>query len=147
MIIFLIAATLIFPLFINSSAAAALIFNSEKNMSAGLLTSSDHDMFLKLGVFMIVSSVLMIVSTVLCVSKKNIPAIVLELTGIVLCFSVVIKLILVADSSGITDSGFRPLADVYAMRHFPTAVHTFLIFLISLMSHFSHNKKINTERK
>lgn len=141
LIILLLSATVIFPLFINSSAAAALIYNSEENMSAGLLNSSDHDLFLKLGIFMLVSSALMIISTILCISKKNIPAVVTELAGIIICFSVIIKLVVTADSSGITNSSLRPLSDVYMMRHFPTAVHTFLIFLISLTSHFSHEKK------
>ncbi len=141
LIILLLAATLIFPLFINGSAAAALIYNSEENISAGLLTSSDHDLFFKLGVFMVISSAFMILSAILCILKKSIPAVVLEIAGTIVCFSVVVKLIFLADGSGLTNSSMRPLADVYAVRHFPTAVHTVLLLLISLTDHFSHEKK------
>ncbi len=144
LIIILLAATLLFPLLLNSTAAAALIFNSEENSSAGFLNPSDHDMFLKLGSFMLMSSVLMIISTILCVSKKSIPAVIIELAGTVILFSAVIKLILVVDASGVTNSELIPLSDVYALRHFPTAVHTLLIFLISLADHFSNE---NTKKK
>lgn len=91
---------------------------------------------------MLLSSVLMLTATVLCLSEKDIPALVFEFAGTVLCFSVIIKLIIVADSAGLTNESFRPLADVYAARHFPAACHTLLVFLISLTDYFSRENRM-----
>lgn len=143
----LVILLIIYPLFMNFLGGTALIYEAYDNMRMSLLEEADFRRFCTLGVMMLVSSLLFTVSTVLCIRKKDIPAVVIETSGIILCMAVVLTLRKIALESGLSNDELKPYADIYMERHIPTIAHSIVLYIISFASYFSYENKVKRNMK
>ncbi len=138
-IIILIIITAIYPLFINLLSGTALFYNAYENYELMLVEKSGFVYYRNLGIIMMLSSVMLVLSTILCITKKNILSLLIETIGIVMCMAVVISLRKIAMESGMSDESFKPYKDIFTLRHTPTLIHTIVLYILALKNHFSQN--------
>lgn len=145
--IILIVSTVIFPLFFNLLGGAGLVYESVTNYSAGLLTRSDFSSLRNLGVLLLLSSVLMLSATVLCIKKNDMLSIILETSGFIIFITVLVLLINIVKQSGLSDENLKPYSQIYFQRHFPTVIHFLVVFALSLIDYFSYDNMLQRKIK
>ncbi|MDE5582954.1 MAG: hypothetical protein K2J08_04555 [Ruminococcus sp.] len=126
--------TLIYPLFNVIMTGTGLVYNHENYGRKITL----------IGIFLIVSGLLMTVGTLLCISGKkfsNMLSAVFSASGFMLCMALLNRLIAHADRNGWTDKfKLTPVSDMYRIRIIPVAVPFALTLFISLVQYFSADK-------
>lgn len=133
----LVISLIIYPLFFNLLGGAGLAAGAYNNYESAVIGQSSYHHFLVLGIMMILSSVIMTSATVLCFCKKNIPAVITETVGTLLCILVVLVLIKTASENGLSNEALKPYRDIYAERHLPTVIHTVALITLCLVQKFS----------
>lgn len=99
------------------------------------------------GYSMIFSSILMTISTILCLCKLDIIPMVTQSTGFSICMVVMVKISAITDKYGLTDAQMQPLSEKYFNRHFITIVPFLLLILICLIRFFSYEKRSQRKQK
>ena len=145
--IILIVSTVIYPLFFNMLGGAALVYESVTNYSSGLLTRSNFCSLRNFGVLFLLSSVLMLSATVLCIKKKDILSVILETAGFIIFITVLVLLINIVKKSGLSDENLKPYSQIYFQRHFPTLIHFLVVFAVSFMHYFSYDNMLQRKIK
>ena len=147
----LVAFTIISPIFLNCLGAYGMISNANENLTnnADLLeyyqTLMNNMIFY--GSTMIFSSVLMVLSTILCLCKFNIVPIITQSTGFTICMIVMVKISDIADKYGLTDAEMQPLSEKYFDRHFITIAPFLLLLIICIVRFFSYEYRSKREQK
>lgn len=120
---------------------------------AGLIYNSDsYGAELKnTGIFLIISSVLMISGAFLCLFRKKLPnitAIFFAIIGLALCLVMLKKLTDHADMSGWTDKyTMLPISDMYTRRILPSIVPAALTAIIAVIQLCSLRRTHQSEEK
>lgn len=130
--IIMMILTVIYSLLMVCLAGAGLIYNSDSYGSS--ITA--------LGVFLIVSGVLMTAGAVLCLFRKNLPNIIsifFSIGGLILCLVMLFRLVAHADSAGWSDNyNMTPVSDMYMSRILPVIAPVGLSVMVALMRLFSY---------
>lgn len=111
--------------------------------------SSDY---LTMGVVMLVSVGLMTVSTVLCMLKFNITAVITEIIGFSLSMFSLIKMMGYADELGWSNEiTMQPASDIFRNRVLPTIAPFILLIAVTALQYFSYEaqtkRRIKREEK
>lgn len=125
----LIISYVIYPLFFNLLGGIFTIAGARSNYINLEVNSETMIYFTAVGSGMIISSILLTISTFLCIRKKKMSALIVELAGISICMISVLFLVNSAAEKGITDSNFRPYSYIYSVRHFPTVIHSVILII------------------
>ena len=139
------AATLLLSLWFSGAmtalSGAGLIYNS----------ASYGEELKNTGVFLIISSVLMLSGAVFCLFRKKLPNILtlpLAAGGLVLCLVMLHKLTGHADISGWTDKyTMLPVSDMYMRRILPSIAPAALTVIIAIVQLCSLHRTPDTEEK
>lgn len=103
------------------------------------------------GIFLIISSVLMISGAFLCLFRRKLPnimAILFAIVGLVLCLVMLKKLTDHANMSGWTDKyTLLPVSDMYMRRILPSIVPAALTAIIAAVQLCSQRRAPKTEEK
>jgi FtsH-binding integral membrane protein len=122
-------------------SGAGLIYNSESYGAE--LTNT--------GVFLIISTVLMVSGAVLCLFRKKLPnilAILFATGGLAICLVMLHKLTDHADTSGWTDKyTMLPISDMYTRRILPGIVPCALTAIIAAIQLFSQRRPTKKDEK
>ena len=112
----MLVLTAVYPLFMVCMSGTGLIYNRESYGSE----------LAAVGVFLIVSGLVMTLGAVLALPRRNLPniaAIVCSVSGLVLCLVMLCKLCTHADAAGWTDKfALTPISDMYRARVLPSIV-------------------------
>lgn len=151
LLVLLVVLTLVSPIFLNGLGAYGIISNANENL-ANNPDLSDYlktlmNQMVEYGYLMVASSVLMVVSTVLCLCKLNIVPMVTQSSGFAICMFVMVKISAIADKYGLTDSDLQPLSEKYYNRHCVTIAPFVLLLLICLLRFFSYEKRSERKQK
>ena len=136
--LFMIASTLISPLFLNILGGIGLVANAATNYGDGLLTSAHRNYLTVTGVCMLVSSAFMCAAALLCLKRSGRAAIITDIFGFLLC--IISLILLICFTEGLSDGMLVPLRQKYLLRHLPTLIPFALIMWLSV-------KVNNTEKK
>jgi hypothetical protein len=149
--VLLVVLTLISPVFLNGLGAYGIISNANANLANSTELLEYHktlmNQMLEYGYLMVVSSILMIVSMVLCLCKLNIVPMVTQSSGFAMCMFVMVKISAIADKYGLTDSDLQPLSEKYYNRHCITIAPFVLLLVICLLRFFSYEKRSQRRQK
>ena len=149
--VLLIILTLISPVFLNLLGGYSMIFQANQNLELYNELSDYHinlmNSMKSYGTMMIVSSILMIFSTILCLCKLDIIPMITQSTGFALCMYVMIKISAIADKYGLTDNDLQPLSEKYFNNHFWTLFPFILLMIICLLRFFSYEKRSKRHQK
>lgn len=147
----LIISTVISPIFLNCLGAYGMISNANQNIYNNPdMLEYQHTLMNNMcfyGYTMLFSSLLMIVSTVLCLCRFNIVPMIMQSTGFTICMVVMVKISEIADKYGLTDSELQPLSEKYFNRHFVSIVPLILLVLICLVRFFSYDERSKRRQK
>lgn len=121
--IVLAVATLIYPLFMVILSGAGLVFNGN---SYGLK-------LVLCGIFWIVSGLMLTSGSLLCLMKKNIPALILSSAGFLICMAVLFIVTAHAEKYSWNMPYYAEftVSGMYIKRIIPTALPFILTLLIS----------------
>lgn len=134
--ILMVISLCIFPLFMNLMSGIALICNAQINRSGGLIEYSDFIEYRNMGTFMVSSSIMMLFATICIFIRKNFLGVIIETIGFAICMVVLLKLRKISEINGLSDNNMTPYSEIYFWRHFPTAVHAIIVYLLALTGHF-----------
>lgn len=136
--ILLIATTAVFPMFMNLMSGIGWI------SAYGEYDSK----FIVLGTFMIISSVLMTASVILCMMKLNIIAVLTDTVGFAAAMTVLSKMMKFADESGWSDRfTMQPASDIYRNRILPTLIPFILLIAAAVIQYFSYDETIKRKNR
>lgn len=126
--------TLIYPFFNVIMTGAGLVFNH----------ASYGDKVTRVGVFFIISGVLMTGGAVLCMFRRKILNIISAVSsggGFALCMAMLCRLVSHADRNGWADKfTLTPISDMYRMRIMPVIIPVAVTVFISLVNCFKGGK-------
>lgn len=141
----LVIFTLISPIFLNGYGAYSMIMQSNQNLETypDLVAYQVNlmDTWKSYGKLMAFSSMLMVISAILCFLNLDIIPMVSQSMGFALCMVVMIKMSNIADKYGLTDSSLQPLSEKYFNRHMVSIIPFLLLMIICLVRFFSYEKK------
>lgn len=130
--IIMIVLTAVYSVLMVCLAGAGLIYNGESYGKA--ITA--------MGVWFIISGILMTAGAVLCLFRKNLPniiSIILSVAGLALCLVMLYRLVAHADSAGWSDNyNMTPVSDMYMSRILPVIAPAALAVFAALMRLFSY---------
>lgn len=118
--IFLIVSTAVYPFFMVIMTGSGLVCNYE----------SYGEKIMYIGIFLIISGILMTAGTVCCMFRKkifNIVSLILWFSGITVCMTMLYRLCIHADYNGWCRN-LSPVSSMYKIRIFPVTVP----FVVSL---------------
>ena len=149
--VLLVILTIISPMFLNLLGAYGMISQANQNLAlnSDLMEYQKNLMSTmnSYGCAMVFSSILMILSTILCLCKLDIIPMVTQSTGFAICMFVMVKISAIADKYGLTDSELQPLSQKYFTRHFITIFPFLLLIAICLIRFFSYDKRSQRQQK
>lgn len=130
--VILIILTAVYPLFMVGLSGAGLIYNKESygsNLAA-------------VGTFLIASGFLMVLGTILCLPRKNLPntvSLICSAGGLLLCLIMMFKLCSHADAAGWTDKyALTPISDMFRARIMPSIAPAVIAVIVALIQLFSY---------
>lgn len=151
LIFLLVIFTIISPIFLNGYGAYSMIVQSNRNLANNpdLVAYQVNlmDTWKSYGGLMIFSSILMVLSTILCVLSFDIIPMITQTIGFTICMILMFKMSAIADKFGLTDSSLQPLSQKYFNRHIITVVPFLLLIVICLCRFFSYEKKSKRNKK
>lgn len=149
--IILVLSTIISPIFLNCLGAYGLISNANENLANNPDMLEYQQTLMSnmrfYGYTMLVSSILMTISTVLCLCKFNIVPMITQSIGFTICMVVMVKISAIADKYGLTDIEMQPLSEKYFNRHFVSIVPLILLIIICLIRFFSYDERSKRRQK
>lgn len=149
--VILVILTIISPIFLNCLGAYGMISNAQENLSNNPNMIEYYQTLMSnmsfYGYSMIFSSILMLLSAILCLCKLDIIPIITQSIGFSICMVVMIKISAIADKYGLTDAEMQPLSEKYFNRHFITIAPFLILILICLLRFFSYEKRSQRRQK
>lgn len=141
LIIFLIVSLAVYPLFFNLLGGAGLVAGAYNNYKDALIDYEVCVKYIFLGAMMILSSVTMTSATVLCMSRKNISAVITDTVGFLFCLAVVLLLRENAGLHGMSDDiTLKPYVTIYTERHLPSVIHLAALTVLSFVQKSAEEK-------
>lgn len=151
LLIVLVLSTIISPMFLNCLGAYGMISHANQNIANNQDMLQYQQTLMSnmrfYGYTMLVSSLLMTVSTVLCLCKFNIAPMITQSTGFTICMVVMVKISAIADKYGLTDAEMQPLSEKYFNRHFVSIVPLILLITVCLIRFFSYEERCKRRQK
>lgn len=149
--VILVIFTIISPIFLNCLGAYGMISNANQNLTDNIELLEYYQTLMNNMIFygnsMIFSSVLMVISTILCLCKLDIIPIITQSTGFTICMVVMVKVSAIADKYGLTDAEMQPLSEKYFNRHFITIIPFLLLIIICIVRFLSYEKRSKRHQK
>ncbi|MBO7395660.1 MAG: hypothetical protein J6U16_06035 [Ruminococcus sp.] len=128
----MLVLTAVYPLFMVCMSGAGLIYNRESYGSE----------LAAVGVFLIISGLVMALGAVLALPRRNLPniaAIVSSVGGLALCLAMLYKLCFHADAAGWTDKfALTPISDMYRARLLPSIAPAAIAAVVAAVQLFSY---------
>ena len=133
--VIMLLLTAVYPLVMVSLSGAGLVYNS----------GSYGAEITRIGVLLIVSSVLMTAGAVLCIFRRSACSIlsaVFSLFGCILCMVMLHKLVYHADASGWSNKfDMTPISGMYKRRIIPTLLPAAMCTVIAFVQFFSYDEQ------
>lgn len=134
----LIILTVIFSVLMLPLAGAGLIYNSD----------SYGEKIFTVGILFILSGILLTAGAILACVRKNIPSIILTITGFTLSMIMLYILVKHADSSGWSDNyTIEPASSMYMGRILPVGIPAAISVLTALIQYLSPEERILRKEK
>ncbi len=130
----LIICTCIWAVFFNIVGGIGMVINEGSEVH-------------KYGIPMLVATGVVIVSTLLALKNKNIPAICVGIAGMAAVLVITGKMCDVVDALALSDENFRMYSDIYSDRHKPTMMVTLFQVLLSIAQYFSYDESVKRAKK
>lgn len=137
----MLVLTAVYPLFMVCMSGAGLIYNRD----------SYGDKLAIVGVFLIISGLVVALGAVLCLSRRNLPnilSVVCSLGGLALCLFMMYRLCSHADAAGWTDKfAMTPISDMYRARIMPTIAPAAIAAVVAVVQIFSYEAAEERRRR
>ena len=133
--------TAVYPLVMVSLSGAGLIYNSD----------SYGEDITRIGMMLIVSSVLMVAGAVLCIFRRSVCSLlsaVFTVVGCTLCMVMLNKLAYHADSAGWSNKfDMTPISSMYKMRIIPTLLPAAMCTVLAVVQFLSYDEQEERREK